>query len=103
MEKNWANESKQLRIEYDLNMKECDIANLGKEEWKKKVKEGVTRKALNDLCEERKTLSRATDYPEETDLAEKSYFSNLDSTHARILFRIRCKNWDIKAWRQYVH
>ena len=103
MEKNWANESKQLRIEYGLNMEECDIANLGKEEWKKKVKEGVTRKALKDLCEERKTLSRATDYPEETNLAEKSYFSNLDSTHARILFRIRCKNWDIKAWRQYMY
>ena len=103
MEKNWANESKKLRIEYDLDIEESEIVKSGKEEWKQKVKKAVTKKALKDLCEERRNLSRATEYPEETELAPKMYFSNLNSTHARILFRIRCKNWDIKAWRQYMY
>ena len=103
MEKNWANESKKLREEYELNVDECEIAKLEKVVWKNKVKEAVTKKALKDLCEERHTLSRASDYPRELKLAVKEYFFSLNAGHARLLFRIRCKNWDIKAWRQYMY
>ena len=103
MEKNWANDSKKLREEYELNVDECEIAKLEKVVWKNKVKEAVTKKALKDLCEERHTLSRASDYPRELKLAVKEYFFSLNAGHARLLFRIRCKNWDIKAWRQYMY
>ena len=101
MERNWANEIIELRETYELQ--EIDVGELSKKKWKRLVKKNIRRKALDELCKERATLSRATEYPEEKQLAPKKYLTDLNAVHARILFRLRCKNWDLKEWRQYMY
>ena len=101
MERNWANEIKELRERYELE--QIDVEKVEKKTWKKMVKKKVREKALVELCRERTSLSRTSEYPDEKELAPKKYLKDLNAVHARILFRIRCKNWDLKEWRQYMY
>ena len=98
--KNWGNEVEGLKQEYALP-DEGVITGFSKEGWKTWVKKAIKKKAIEDLCKERSSMSKASDFPPEKHLQTKSYFFNLDYEHARILFRLRCQNLDIKAWHQY--
>ncbi len=102
-EKNWGNETEQLKEIYKLPEDEKEILKCSKDEWKLKVKEAAVTRAVQDLCGERRTMSRADEFEMEDTLATKAYFYHLNYEHARILFRLRCKNFDIKEWKQHIY
>ena len=100
-EKNWGNEVEELKQIYNLPTEAEAIRKLSKEEWKSMVKEAVRKRALEVLCKERDRASNGSMFETEDTLALKQYFYDLNVEHARILFRMRCRNWDIKEWHMY--
>ena len=99
--KNWGNESEELIRMYQLPTEESEIKKMTKEEWKATVKEAIRQKAVDELRRNRDRKSKAAGFEEEDRLITKGYLYYLNYEHARILFRIRCKNWDIKEWQDF--
>ena len=102
-EKNWYNEVKNLRIRYELQETDEDIANLSKEKWKSRVKEQVIDFAINYLNNENSLKTKTSHHPPRKTLETQEYFDYLSPADARLLFSIRCRTLDIKTCRKYCY
>ena len=100
-EPNWANECLSLRKKYKIDGSDDQVKELSREEWKKIVREAVTKKALQDLNADKNSKSKSSAYPDASELQCKKYFTVLNREYASILFRVRSRVEDIKEFRSY--
>ena len=100
-EKNWGNEIKRIRNEYELTETDEEIYSLTKDEWKFKVMELVKEKTIIELNQEKNSLSKSSSYPDAEYLLPSRYLYHFTASHSCLLFRLRCRIIDIKEVQRY--
>ena len=60
-----------------------------------------TQRAIFNLNENTKTLSKGSEYPLSKELKPRKYLLQMEYQSALILFSIRLKTFDIKVWRKF--
>jgi endonuclease/exonuclease/phosphatase (EEP) superfamily protein YafD len=98
---NWTNEILQLRATYNIEETDLEVAELSKEQWKKKVNEKVREKALVDLNDEAKSQKNAQSLLPYKTLSQQDYIVDLPPKQARKIFHIRTGTIDLRSIRKY--
>ena len=100
-EKNWGNEVEELLDKYNIKQGECDATHMSKNSWKRMVKKKITEYALIQLNMEKCTKSKLEHLPDYTSFHKQNYFETLSVDHSRLLFQVRSRTLDIKAFRTW--
>ena len=100
-EKNWAKEVSELRLKYEIDEGEEEIAGLSKEQWKDKVHSKVKPSAIVQLNMEKNKLSKSSTYPDVKTFEAAEYISKLNVSNACLLFRVRSRIIDVKEFHGY--
>ena len=100
-EKNWANEVRQLRAVYELPESDIEVMSLPKDEWKMQVDGAVRMKAVDDLNQEKNSLSKSSSLPDSDSLQTSKYLYHFKISHSCLLFRVRSRTIDIKEAQSF--
>ena len=95
-EPNWANNILGLREKYNLPLKDLNIQNLSKPQWKTMVKSQVRKFVFHTLCNECSQLKKAS-YMRYTKLKQPTYLTELDPKYAQMIFKAKLEMFDIKV------
>ena len=100
-ENNWHNEiMKKLHI-YNINYSEENIKKTSKFQWKKEVKEKITKYALSQMNHQGRNKSKAIKLLPYDKLNRQAYFNSIDTEMSRQIFKIRAGVFDIKTFCRY--
>ena len=97
---NWWNDVKKLLETYSLDLSEKDIKSMSKVTFKRKVKDAITKKAVQDLCCDLKEKSRTKGILY-TNLKIQEYIKKLYPNQSMIVFQYRSKTPNIKEHTDY--
>ena len=98
---NWANEVRQLRMQYEIEDTDDSIRNATKQNWKKRVKQKVREKALKDLTHEARGLKQISNISHYSELKEQGYIVSISPKLARCIFHMRTGTIDLRGVRNY--
>ena len=82
---------------------DSEIANLGKDAWKRSVKTKVRAQALSDLNSEAAEQKNGANLIPYNDLSAQEYIKILTPKQARKIFHIRTGTIDIRGVRKYTY
>ena len=94
-EPNWANNVKHLRLVYNLESTDLEIANMSKDQWKQIVTKRINSFVFEKLVNKASSSSKVVEnfYPE---FKIQDYLLKLDATSCRKIARLRSRTFSCK-------